>query len=327
MGIKKLFLTELGKIGDSVSNILPTYGKVGPKATDILVSDLYTGKPLFRESNKVVTGGSLFTASKFFDIDPPTLPPYDGDDPEKTGGSLLRIINADGNYGQYTKPTDKSELSQLRQSERVWLFGVGVGGTGSDASQILDVAYNSRIEPNNLIPFRCINKSGISGIQSAGDTELSKYHGIGYRTLSAASTGASAEYYCYYFKEFDNDPIISLRNISGTSGVDLSSEDLKGFYSIDKANIETMVELNFKITKDECREFFDAANIVEDKSLSSIMLVSSFRRTATIVDPITGGMKTTEIYENFQPVTKLNISKENMSDETKGLDIIYHIYF
>ena len=65
------------------------------------------------------TGGSLFTASKFFDIDPPTLPPYDGDDSEKTGGSLLRTINADGNYGQYTKPTDKSELSQLRQSERV----------------------------------------------------------------------------------------------------------------------------------------------------------------------------------------------------------------
>ena len=46
-----------------------------------------------------------------------------------------------------------------------------------------------------------------------------------------------------------------------------------------------------------------------------------------VVDPITGETKTTEIYENFQPVTKLNISKENMSDETKGLDIIYHIYF
>lgn len=327
MSIKKIFLSELGNIRDTASKILPNYGKVGPKATDVLVSDLYTGKPIFRDSNKVVTGGSLFTASKFFDIDPPSLPPYDGDDPEKTGGSLLRIINADGNYGQYTKPTDKAELTQLRGSEKVWLFGVGIGGTGSDASQILDVAYNSRIEPNNLIPFRCIDKNNILASQSTIGSELSKYHGVGYRTLSAASSGASSEYYCYYFKEFDNDPIISLRNISGTSGVDLSSEDLKGFYSITKANIETMVELNFKITKDECREFFDAANITEGKSLSSIMLVSSYRRIATIVDPITRDTKTTEVFENFQPITKINISKENMSDETKGLDIIYHLYF
>ncbi len=298
---KKIFCKDRVNLRDNHSK------KPGVAFTDICIVDPITGKVLQRTHNRVVLGGSLFTASKFFDIEPPTNQAYDSI-------SELAIVNSSGTKGQYQKPTDPSKLKELRNSEKVCLFAVGVGGcSAADTGSIITPEYAARIEPDNLVPFRTVSAGtvDISGI--------SKYHGVGTRRLGQ---NQKKDYDCYYFKEFDNDPIISVRDIASANSA-ISDSDLIGIYSnADTKNIDVMVELNFKITKEECREF---ANAKEDGKITTTIL-SAFS-LISCYKTLKPGSLTEYNYENFQPITLFNIAGENMTDPTKGLDIIYHIYF
>lgn len=298
---KKIFCKDRVNLKDSQSK------KPGVAFTDICIVDPITGKVLQRSHNRVVLGGSLFTASKFFDIEPPTNQAYDSI-------SELAIVNSSGTKGQYQKPTDPSKLKELRNSEKVCLFAVGIGGCdASDTGQILSPEYAARINPTDLVPFRTVSAGtvDISGI--------SKYHGVGERSLGI---NAKKNYDCYYFKEFDNDPIITVRDIASANSA-ISDSDLLNIYSnANTKNIDVMVELNFKITKEECREF---ANACKDGEVTTT-IVSAFS-LISCYKTLKPGSLTDYVYENFQPITLFNIAGENMTDPTKGLDIIYHIYF
>ncbi|WP_301214371.1 hypothetical protein [uncultured Clostridium sp.] len=325
MSIKNLFISDRNGIKES-KNILPTYNGIGPKATDILITDHVTGKPLFRDSNKIVTSGSLFVASKFFDIEPPHLEPYDSNSVMSIINKFSGDPNVGNTWGKYnpdislggTEDANKSATDIRRRNQHVMFFALGSETKSIEASQILDVDYNSRIEPDDVVPFiMADNMDSLLGNTVDKEKVFEKYGGFGKRTGSAGTK------YCYYFKKFDTDPVIYLRDVTS---IDKTAVEISNFYNDNKKrkrNIEVCVELNFSMTKDECRDFFTLTQ--RTPKITTIELISAYEINMTngSSDPIMKG----HYYENIIPVTKLFISPESIEDATKGLDIVYHVYF
>ncbi len=182
--------------------------------------------------------------------------------------------------------------------ETVCLFGIGTDGCGVEASQVYDVDYTKWISPEALIPFKYeLTANDISVADRA------KY--FGRKVLNEEGRIA------YYFKAFESEPTLNVQRIDGTPIDDTV------YGSDNSMEAETYIELRMKITKNDCRNFFYATTGINDARVNTISLCTAWAKD---ID----GYK---YYQNIQPLTKLNIPNESLIDLTKGLDIIYHIYY
>lgn len=239
----------------------------------VIIKDPITGEILSEEENKVVVAGAVFTASKHFGVVPPiTLPSYN------TALSLENSVN-----------------SAAENPEKIYLFAVGVGGCGAEASQIYDVDYKSWITPENLVPLRY----GTTDISSA---ERQKYFG---RKVASGR-------YAYYFKAFESEPTMHIIYADGTE-----VEGASIYSAVNNQDIKVYVETSFKITPEDCREFFQASNNLENAKINTISLLQAWRKT------VNGNV----YYQNIQPVTKYNISNEALYNVNKGLDFVYRLFY
>lgn len=179
---------------------------------------------------------------------------------------------------------------------KICLFGCGIDGCGTENSQVYPVDYGGRIKPNSLIPFRYqLTNNDIS-------SELRKsYFG------RKVANGRIA----YYFKAFDSVPTLHMRYIDGTP-IDSNLYD-----STNPKEKETYVEILLKITKQDFREYFTVTTGIESAKINNISLMSGWYKEAD-------GFKW---YQDIIPITQLNIPNEPLIDPTKGIDIIYHIYY
>lgn len=152
------------------------------QGTSIKIVESETGIVLFENlHNKVVTAGSIFTASKHFNIAAPVaLPTYN---------SVLGLENS------VTQATP-DELT------RVCLFAIGTDGCGVENSQVYPVNAASWITPNALIPFR----------YQLPANDLTAEQRKSYFGRKVLDNGMIA----YYFKAFDIDPVIRAERIDGT---------------------------------------------------------------------------------------------------------------
>lgn len=182
--------------------------------------------------------------------------------------------------------------------EEVCLFAIGVGGAGAESSTILDVDYTKWITPEELLPFRYQLDNDDLSVASR-----SKY--FGRKSITDKNRIA------YYFKAFDTAPIMKVQRVDGTPIDDTI------FTSTNSMDAETFVELRLKITKEDVRDFFFATTGINDAKVNTISLLTAWKKTIDGFD----------YYQNIRPLTKLNITTELLSDLTKGLDIIYHIYY
>lgn len=276
MNIKRRFFADRSSANERNISILPTYNGAGPKASDVIILDSITGKPIKRKSNKIIVAGSIFTAYKHANVEPPIhLPSYN------------EAIGLDDSV-----PYQASE--ENRKGTFVYMFAVCTDGAGAESSQEIDVDYNNWCDPAHLVPLR----------YSALDiTAAEKEIYFGKKTLP--------NYYAYYFKAFETLPVIYCQDTTGNP----ITSDL--YNSTNKLDTEVFAEYNFKVTKEDCREFFRATTGITNAAVNSIMLLTAWYTTVN-------GVK---VYQNIQPVTKLNIGTESLSDETKGLDVIYHLYY
>lgn len=246
--------------------------------TDITIKVAGTDVVLFRGHNKVIVPGSYYTASKHFGINPPVkLPTYN------------TALGLDGIQAL----TDKEERDAL-----VVLFAVGIDGCGPESSQVYDVDYTKWIAPESLVPFRYV----------FDDNDLSndlrkKY--FGRKKISGTDKIA------YYFKAFEADPVMYQQYVDGTP------IDENIFISDNTTDVETYVELKLAVTKNDCREFFDATTGINDAKINTISLL-------TAVPKELNGFT---YYQGIRPLTKLNFPNESLIDLTKGIDITYHIYY
>lgn len=192
--------------------------------------------------------------------------------------------------------SDKDVNLTYRPDQKVYLFAVSNDGVGSESSQKLDVNYKLWTDPSKLIPFRYVP---IGADISTDQREV-------YFGRKTDTTHIS-----YYFKGFESDPIAYVQYIDGTPADD------NLYNSSNTLELQVFEELRLKITKDDLREWMNMYAGPLDSKISSIMLLTAYKKEINGIN----------YYQNIQPLTKLNITAEDMADDTKGLDIIYHIYY
>lgn len=204
---------------------------------------------------------------------------------------------------QYITPSYNTEMNlensvfEIPSSpEKVYLFCVGTDGCGRENSQVYEVNYAKWCAPEYLVPFRFPLIT-----EDITDAKKQIYHGrkiIGNRVA-------------YYFKEFEAKPVKKVRFEDGTT------VDSTVYNSTKESEVETFIEINLKVTEDECREYFINTVGINEARINTISLCVAWKKT------INGKV----YYQDIRPLTKYNMPNEPLIELSKGLDIIYQIYY
>lgn len=193
--------------------------------------------------------------------------------------------------------TEAYDGNGIRPEEIINLFAVGIGGCGVEQSQVYPVDYTKWISPEELVPFR----------YQYQDADLSASMREVYHGRQTLSNGFIA----YNFKKFDSIPVFKQQYTDGTP------IDENIYLSERTDDVESFIELKMSITKDDCRDFFKETTGINTAKLSSISLLESWTKE------IDGYV----YHQDIRPVTRYNFSTESLIDLTKGIDIIYDIYY
>jgi hypothetical protein len=185
----------------------------------------------------------------------------------------------------------------IRKEEQVWLFAVGTDGNGPEPNQVLPVKYTSWIEPQNLVPFQFRNL----------DNDLTTAAREKYFGKKTTQTK-----HIYYFKAFES-AIESHQQWKDGTPID---ENI--YLSSREEEVETYAEMFMKITKDDCRDFFKETTSIQDAKVNSISLLTAYKMQHN--DGFT-------YFQDIRPLTKYHFPAEILIDITKGVDIIYQLYF
>lgn len=206
------------------------------------------------------------------------------------------------NLPTYNTALNLENIVPLTASEqldaKVFLFCVGTSGCGPENSQKYDVNYTKWIAPEDLVPFRYQLKDN-----DLGATLRNKY--FGRKEIVAANRIA------YYFKGFDIEPYMVAQYTDGTP------IDENVYISDNDTDAEVYVEMKLSITKEDCRDFPIATSGINDARINTISLCSAYPKTYNGYT----------YYQGIRPFTRLNFSNESLIDLTKGIDIIYDLYY
>lgn len=257
--------------------------------TSIDIYNPETGECLFKGlKNKVIVPGSGLIARKLFDITTEEVTPSYN----TVFGNAMYTPEAD-------TPVTSVELNTKadKNNHKVLLFCVGTDGCGAENSQVYPVDYTKWIKPQDMVPFR----------YQLGSNDLPDEMRESYFGRVEVNGG---EYIAYYFKRFEGDPVLVQQYIDGTP----INGDI--YDSVKADSVETYVELNLKITKQDLRDFFVATVGIDEARINTISLLTGY--------PVEENGHI--YYKDVRPLTKLNIPNEPLIDVTKGIDIVYHIY-
>lgn len=250
-----------------------------------------TNEVIWRGKNKLVLGGAGFLANLMFNLS--------SDWKEVTPSYNAEIGGLDNTV------TAKPDTAV----DKAYLFCVGTCGCGHENSQVFDVNYAEWIPPftsydaanrdkGYLVPFRYpLLKDDLSA------------------TLRQSYFGRKdcGDRIAYYFKAFENsNPAFIQQYIDGTP---ITSTVYNN--KTDK-EVESFVELRLSITKDDCREWFVATTGINECKINTLSICYAWKYK---------GDDGFDYYQDIRPVTRLNFPNEALIDLSKGLDIIYHIYF
>lgn len=238
------------------------------------------GEEVFRTENSIVLGGALFVLEKVFGVSSPLTVDY-----------LNNIM------GIATTGTPVTEI--YPKANTVCLFGVGTGGAGDSIVSVNDVKFQER-EVFDIIPFR------------ATDAALPTSEAPKYWFRKALADGKTG----YYLKKFETAPQIKVLWKDAEGDEDGSAVESGVHSSARTEPIETFVELVLKISKNDCREWFELNGNVEQTRINSIGLFTGVEST------LADGKKD---YKQVKLFSKLNINNE-MLTLAKDLTIVYRIY-
>lgn len=212
--------------------------------------------------------------------------------------NMLPVVN----LKDYNTAIGLDNIDPLTSTEQlntsVVLFCMGLDGCGPEQSQVYDVNYTKWISPENLVPFRFELAD-----HDLSDADREIY--FGRKEVPALNRIA------YYFKAFDTTPVMYAQYVDGTP------IDENIYISENTNEVEVYVEMKMSITKEDCRDYFVATSGIKDAKVSSISLLAGY--------PKTYNGKT--YYQGVRPITKYNFSSEPLSDLTKGIDIVYDLYY
>lgn len=248
------------------------------KKTKIQFHNPDNGELIWEGENKVIQPGGGLIARRLFDV-PNTI----------TTPSYNTVLNLENTV--YAEPSSKN---------MIYLFCVGTDGCGRENSQVFEVDYRRWIYPESMVPFQYLQ------LNKDLTPNLRKLY-FGRKKIG--------NFFAYYFKGFDNNPILDEQWVDGTpisnTMYDLAQSNL--------VEIETVVTLKMSITKDDCRDFFinNSGTTINDARINTISLCTAWAKD------IDGEI----FYQDIRPVTKLNFPNEPLIDLRKGINITYQVYF
>ena len=212
--------------------------------------------------------------------------------------NMLPVVN----LKDYNTAIGLENIDPLTPAEQlnttVALFCMGIDGCGPEQSQVYETDYTKWISPENLVPFKFQLAD-----HDLSDADREIYYGR--KEIPALNRIA------YYFKAFDTTPVMYAQYVDGTP------IDENIYISENTTEVEMYVEMKMSITKEDCRDFFIATSGINDAKVNSISLLVAY--------PKTYNGKT--YYQGIRPITRYNFSSEPLSDLTKGIDIVYDLYF
>ena len=83
------------------------------------------------------------------------------------------------------------------------------------------------------------------------------------------------------------------------------------------SEVETFVELRLKVTEEECREFFAQTVGINEARVNTIQICTAWKKV----------INNKVYYQDIRPLTKYNMPNEQLIELSKGLDIVYQIYY
>lgn len=249
-----------------------------PKRTRIIISDSDTGEIHGEFHNKIILPGSIFAAMNLWGVPTPViLPDYN------------RELNLD-NTLDYSSVMPKN-------TPVICLFCVGDSGCGPMPKDVIEANYLDRIDIDDIIPFRYVDKNNDL------NDDLRKIY-FGRKTLT--------DKIAYYFKAFDTTPQLHLRYSDGTQ---INDE----IYNIlTKQDVECYVETMMSINRLDMRDYIEQVKGWDNARVSSISLCYAWY-DATI--------NKYRWYQQIYPYTKLNFSVEWLVDLTKAITIQYQVFY
>ena len=252
------------------------YDNTGKPKNRILFIDDNTGEILREETNMVVIAGAQLSAMKHFGLD--ELVPFPNYNTE------LGITNISG---------------APENEEIACLFCCGNNGCGMETSQVYPVKYNSRIHPNNLVPFR----------YERSDNDLpSAQRSIYFGRKEITELGRVA----YYYKAFDSEPQLHIKYTDNTQ-ID------SNVYNISTSQkAVTYVEMRLKITVSDFRDYYINTTGLENSRINQLSILTGWKKTAE------DGFV---YYQNVRPLTLLNFTNEWLMDLSKAISIVYQMYY
>ena len=251
---------------------------LGIKGTRVTIRNADTGEILNAGHNKIILSGAEFGVTKYFEA----LSRSDYITP-----SYNTVLGLDNSLN--IKPTSP---------EYIYLFCMGTSGCGKDPSQRYEARYEEWTKPEDLIPFKYVDK----------DTDIST-------ALRGTYFGRrqSVNKIAYYHKHPENisAPDYIRQYIDGTP------IDSTVYNSSRTDQIITMVRLKLKILKSEGRQFFRATTGINTARVNTISLCVAWPRT---IENIT-------YYQDIRPLTRYNFPNIPLIDPELAMDIDYDLFF
>ena len=263
----------------------------GAKGTKITLIDHESGKTLGEFENKIVITGSILNAQNVWGIEAPVkFPSYNSE------------MNLDNT---------KSYQERLNVP-KVCLFCVDDSGCGTTPKDVYTGTYISRIKPapkdpssvsefksDMIMPFRFVSPN------EDLNKDLRKYY-FGRKTFSKLNKIG------YYFKKFDTDPMMHIRYADGTQ----ITENVYTYNSNQAA--EVFVQVRLRITRLDFRDYFEQVLGWDKARISSVSLAYAWYDET---------IDNYRWYQDIFPYSKLNFPYEHLVDATKGIDIVYNVYY
>jgi len=249
------------------------------------------GEKLFSKDlghNETVLGGAITVLEKLWNVN-----------------STLKVASINNLLGiNDIVPLPESSATA---DDIVCLWGVGIGGSGDAFDSVRPVHFYERELGQNgytdqMIPFRVVNEPFAST-----DANFEKYYMMRKR---------DDEFYEYYLKRFEIDPVIKVLWKDGAEGEDGTEVSPDVYNTTRTDEIETFVEMHCMIDAKDIHEYFEHLGQTSMSRINSIGLFTG-RRTELPNGTID--------YTNVKLFSKLNFNNESLVN-AKTILYKYRVY-
>lgn len=194
---------------------------------------------------------------------------------------------------------DNTLNNNVNSKNCICLFACGTSGCGIKASEVYPVDFTKRIAPENLIPFR-YEKTANDLSKAQRDVYF------GRKPIPAEDRVA------YYYKAFDSKPQLHIQYADGTE------IDQNVYNNTTTQNAIVYVETRLRVTKTDFRDWFFQKDGIENARINTLSLLTAWYHL---------GDDEIKYYQDVIPDTQLNFSNEWLVDLTKGVNIVYQVFY